>query len=229
MRIVLPLMHYCLPARFLLKLSVLIVIVLFLGQKSKAQTDSNDFQLIIKWTPSKLFEPRDPTIFLNAELVWKERISFSGGYGQKCFIWDNSNYFFNRYYKANAEMLYFFFRLKPVMFFAGLNAFYINRYYANNFGYVFVNDTFYNYTYAEKAFKVKGAYGLFGIRASENHFMMELYAGLGIRQREIDFSDVENPVAHDGFFEWVGPGRDSYSMIDNVWHFSLGARIGVVF
>jgi len=211
-----------------IKITLLIAIIAYFNNSS-AQTDSNDFHFILKWTPSKLIEPRDPTIFLNAELVWKEKFSFSGGYGQKCYIWDNSNYVFNSYYKANAELLFFFFHLKPVMFYTGLNAFHINRHYANKSGIVFLNDTFYNYSFAEKTFEVNGAYGLLGIRVSENHFVMEIYTGLGIRQRNTDILNVENLRYHSDFFEWVGPGRDSYHKIDNVWHFSLGARIGVVF
>jgi len=195
----------------------------------KSQPIEKPFEFILKWTPSKLIEPQHSTIFLNAELVWKKKLGFSLGYGQKCYVWDKNSFVFNDYYKSNIELTYQFFHLEPVSFFAGINAFHHELNYAKNSGYVYLNDTFYSYEYAEHQFIINGLYGLGGMRITEGHFMMEFYSGLGFRQRNVSVSNIEGQMYHDGFFEWIGPGRETYPGTDYTWHFSLGMRIGVVF
>lgn len=211
-----------------MKKTLIFISLTFVVSLTMAQNNSKNLNFIIKWTPSKILEPTDPTLFLNGEIIWKNRLSLSIGYGHKCFIWEN-NYKFNYYFKTNAEFQYHFFRKDPLSFFTGINAFYINRYYGTYNGYVYLNNSFFNYQYAEKLFLVKGLYGLAGLRVSEGHFLMEIYAGIGGRKRSLSIYKLDGLTYFDHFFEWFGPGRDSYPGTDYAWHLSLGGRVGFVF
>jgi hypothetical protein len=163
---------------------------------------------IIKWAPSSLFTPETPTMQFGLEFMPRvnRNISLELDYAFKCIVgtneWDGR--FDRQYDKYSIEIRYYLhspIERRRVNFFMALEGFHVNYKYATQKrSYTSANNINYGYDFARTTKLINGLSAKAGFVFKFNFpVWLECFAGIGMRNVSVEYSDVANKREIDNF------------------------------
>ena len=214
---------------------VILIAAIFIWATARLCAQQTDIRekLVLKFAPFSLLDPNRSVIQFGLEYKPLEWLGLQADYGYKftplqIFAW-NSAKENHKYFTLRAETRFYFKPVDVFKFYLATEAFYIPQTYRLYNATVIRDTVEMQYDYSDINRSAIG--GTLKAGATVNlgkRFMVDVYAGLGIRQRSIKHhTHIETPLPDYLFREWTSP-VELHEGTKTLPHISLGAKIAYV-